>query len=151
LRREVECKERVIDMTCVDTIRRNGGRLVRKGIKRYVKARIAGVRFRKRRAKGLYNPQEADDSANYHPTQFRYTSPLLTTELPTITLEIPDFELWITEFWNDFCIEPTPYLVASAIVYLGFVLLLTQYYVAIWRLSCFLLQFVPWDDELNLG
>jgi hypothetical protein len=49
--------------------------------------------------------------------------------------------------WNDFLVEPTPYLVTSATIYLGFVLLLSQYYAAIWRLSCFLLQFVPWDDD----
>jgi hypothetical protein len=51
--------------------------------------------------------------------------------------------------WNDFLIEPTPYLVASATIYLGFVLLLSQYYAAIWQLSCVLFQFFPWDDDLR--
>jgi hypothetical protein len=92
-----------------------------------------------------------DDIANYQTTQFRYNSPLTPTDLPSFALDVPDFELWITELWNDFLIEPTPYLVASATIYLGFVLLLAQYYAAIWQVSCFLLQFVPWDDEFGLG
>jgi len=66
-------------------------------------------------------------------------------------MEIPDFELWFSELWHDFLIEPTPYLVASAIAYLGFILLLSQYNAAIWRLSFFLLRFVPWDDDLGFG
>lgn len=149
-RREVKCEECVTTTTCVDIIRRSGGKLLRKGIKRYVKGRIACVRFRRRRAKVSYTPQ-MDDIANYQTTQFRYNSPLTPTDLPSFALDVPDFELWITELWNDFLIEPTPYLVASATIYLGFVLLLAQYYAAIWQVSCFLLQFVPWDDEFGLG
>merc|ERR1712098_811224 len=60
----------------------------------------------------------------YLPSQYRHNeiSPTFG-ELPSITLEVPDFEPWINELWHDFLIEPTPYLVTSAISYLGFVLL----------------------------
>ena len=149
-RREVECEQRAGN---ISTIRRSGRRLVRKGMKIYVKCRIAGARFRGRRAKGpsYSDAPEETGLSNYYPSQFRHQPPSAPTSLPTLALEIPDFELWITELWNDFLIEPTPYLVASAIIYFGFVLLLTQYYVAIWQLLCFLFQFVPWDDELASG
>ena len=63
---------------------------------------------------------------------------------------MPDFELWIDELWHDFLIEPTPYLVASAILYLGGVLLLARYYEAVWWLCCFFFHFIPYDDELSL-
>lgn len=86
---------------------------------------------------------------HYSPAHFRQNIPSPPAVLPGLTLEIPAFELWVLELWNDFLIEPTPYLVASATIYLGFVLLLSQYYAAIWQLSCFLFQFVPWDDDLR--
>lgn len=89
--------------------------------------------------------------AEHFPSQFRHheISPTFD-ELPSITLEVPDLEPWIDELWHDFLIEPTPYLVASAISYLGFVLLLSRYYSSIWQLLCFLLRFVPWDEDLGL-
>jgi hypothetical protein len=86
--------------------------------------------------------------SDYQPRQFRYNPPPLT--LQDLILERPDFGLWINELWHDFLIEPTPYLVASAIAYLGCILLLSQYYAAIWHLSRIFLQFVPWDDEFGL-
>jgi hypothetical protein len=55
------------------------------------------------------------------------------------------------ELWCDFLIEPTPYLVASAMLYLGGVLILAQYYEAVWWIACFFFRFIPWDDELGLG
>ena len=85
--------------------------------------------------------------------EFRYQRPSLPRleYIPSLVLEIPDFEPWIDELWHDFLIEPTPYLVASAILYLGGVLLLAQYYQAVWLVCCFFFQFIPWDDELGLG
>lgn len=151
-RRGVEYDYRAQNMTCVSTIRQSGRKLVRKGLRRYVKFRIAGVRFRGRRGKRPSNRSEEETAiSNYCSIQFRHQPPSPPTSLPTLALEIPDFELWIIELWNDFLIEPTPYLVASAIIYLGFVLLLAQYYGAIWQLSYFLFQFIPWDDDLALG
>jgi hypothetical protein len=149
LRQEVECEDRVQNMTCVRTIHQGGGRLVRKGMRRYVKTRIAGVRFSGCRGKQPSHPNPSGELGiwNYCPANFRHNPPSTPPTLPSLALEISDFEFWITELWNDFLVEPTPYLVASATIYLGFVLLLSQYYGAIWRLSCFLFQFVPWDDD----
>lgn len=91
-------------------------------------------------------------AAEYFPSQFRHNEILSTfDEPPSLTLEVPDFEPWINELWHDFLIEPTPYLVASAISYLGFVLLISQYYSTVWQLLCFLFRFVPWDEDLGLG
>ena len=147
LRHEAEQEDRIQNMTCVRTICQGGRRLVRKGMRRYVKARIAGVRFPSRRAKGLFSPPGGIGISDYSPVYFRHTPPPAIATRPSLTLEIPDFELWILELWNDFLIEPTPYLVASATIYLGFVLLVSQYYAAFWRFLCFIFQFVPWDDD----
>lgn len=132
--------------------------LVRRGFRKYVKLRTIGIRFRFRnRPKGLEScPKTSQDSSKsgYHPTHFRHSQPHSThsrlPDLSNLSLEIPDFELWINELWHDFLIEPTPYLVASAIIYLGFILLVSQYYAALWRVVCFLFQFVPWDVEAGL-
>ena len=81
----------------------------------------------------------------------RHAHPLPRIEdIPSLVLEMSNFELWINELWHDFLIEPTPYLVASAILYLGGVLLLAQYYEAVWRLCYFFFHFLPYDDELSL-
>jgi hypothetical protein len=85
--------------------------------------------------------------SEYHPTGFRYSAPTLT--LQDLTLDVPNFEPWLLELWHDFLIEPTPYLVASAILYLGFILLLAKYYGVVWWIVSFLLQFVPWDEDLG--
>jgi hypothetical protein len=149
LRQEVECEDRDQNMTCVRTLHRVGSRLLRKGMRRYVKSRIAGVRFPGRRGKRhpYQYPSEDPGISNYGPVNFRHNPPPTPPALPSLALEIPEIELWLIELWDDFLIEPTPYLVASATIYLGFVLLLSQYYAAIWQLSCFLFQFVPWDDD----
>jgi len=131
-------------------------RLVRRGIRKYVKLRTTNTRAREGRhgnpsSKTKRNNEGTTTDLNYHPSRFRHTPPSNPPELPRLALEIPDFELWINELWHDFLIEPTPYLVASAICYLGGVLILVQYYVLIWRLLCFFSQFIPWDDEFGLG
>ncbi len=151
LRREVEYEDRIPSSSHVRTIRQCGSLLVRTGMRKYVKIRSAGVRFRGRSGKRPphSNTSEEADISNYYPANFRHHLPPTPTTLPGLILEIPDFELWITELWNDFLIEPTPYLVASATIYLGFVLLLSQYYAAIWQLLCFMFQFIPWDDDLR--
>ena len=151
LRREVECEDQTRSSSRVRTIRQGGGMLVRTGMRGYVKTLTAGVRFPGRRGKrpSHTNSSEEADILNYYPANFRHCPPSTPPTLPSLALEIPDFELWLTELWNDFLIEPTPYLVASATIYLGFVLLLSQYYAVIWQISCFLFQFVPWDDDLR--
>lgn len=128
--------------------------LVKSGVRRYVRIRTSGGlwRFRRKRDIDLDMADTHSDAGEYLPSQFRYneTSPTFD-ELPNITMEVPSFEPWINELWHDFLIEPTPYLVASAISYLGFVLLVSRYYSAVWQLLCFLFRFVPWDEDLGLG
>ena len=151
LRRGAECEDRTQSSSRVCTMCQGGDMFVRKGMRRYVKTRTAGVRFPGRWGKRPPHPHPSEeaDISNYCPANFRNRPPSKPPTLPSLALEIPDFELWLTELWNDFLIEPAPYLVASATIYLGFVLLLSQYYAAIWQLSCFLFQFVPWDDDLR--
>jgi hypothetical protein len=147
---EDECSNRIETTTLPSVPDRRGNQLFKGVIRGYVKVRIR-CRFRRRLAsvsKSNTAPREPEYS-DYQPRQFRYNPPPLT--LQDLILERLDFELWINELWHDFLIEPTPYLVASAIAYLGCILLLSQYYAAIWQLSCFFLQFVPWDDEFGLG
>ncbi|KAL2075607.1 hypothetical protein VTL71DRAFT_550 [Oculimacula yallundae] len=92
------------------------------------------------------------DAAVYLPSEFRHNEASPTfDELPSITIEVPEFEPWILELWHDFLIEPTPYLVASAILYLGFVLLVSRYYSAVWQILCFFFRFVPWEEDLGFG
>ena len=148
-RQEAECEDRNQNMTCVRKVRRAGSGLVKKGVRRYVKSRITSVRFpgRRRKRHPYPYPSEDPDISHYGPTNFRHNPPPTPPTLPSLALEIPEIELWLSELWDDFLIEPTPYLVASATIYVGFVLLLSQYYAAIWQLSCFLFQFVPWDDD----
>jgi hypothetical protein len=131
-----------------------GPMLVKRGIRKYVRVRITGIQPRRRRRNITTHPNMRLENSdmNYHPSEFRHTSlPPTPHELPTLALEIPDFELWMNELWRDFLIEPTPYLVASAICYLGGVLILVQYYALIWRVLYFFLNFVPLDDEFGLG
>jgi hypothetical protein len=99
LRREIECEDQIQNTTCVRTIRQGGGKLVRKGMRRYVKTRIAGVRFPGRRGKpsSYANPSEETGISNYCPANFRHNPPSTPMTLPSLALEIPDFELWITE------------------------------------------------------
>ena len=68
-----------------------------------------------------------------------------------MNLETLDFEYWISELWQDFLIEPTPYVVASAITYLGFILLLVQYYTVMWQLFRFFVHFIPWDESVGFA
>jgi len=156
LRLDDECPEikRSADGTAVTKVRKRGVKLIKRGIRKYVRVRITGVKPLKRRRN--ITPDSSltatPSGSAYHPSQFRHTSPPpQLRDLPALTLEIPDFELWINELWHDFLIEPTPYLVASAICYLGGVLILVQYYALIWRVLYFFLHFVPLDDEFGLG
>ena len=75
LRHEAEQEDRIQNMTCVRTICQGGRRLVRKGMRRYVKARIAAVRFPSRRAKGLFSPPGGIGISDYSPVYFRHTPP----------------------------------------------------------------------------
>jgi hypothetical protein len=88
---------------------------------------------------------------DYHPFAFRHRSstPTLTDDgdLILTILETTDYEYWIAELWKDFLIEPTPYLVVSAMVYLGFILLLVKYHTIMWHFATFLLHFLPWDED----
>jgi hypothetical protein len=94
-------------------------------------------------------------------THFRYSArPSLPKTNPNredlplvlpLTLEIPDIQLWMTELWHDFLIEPTPYLVASAICYVGGVLILVQYHWAVVWLACFFFRLLPWDEDLGFA
>jgi hypothetical protein len=83
---------------------------------------------------------------------FRHTPPVPPPTLRDLALTpemLPDVTIWVNELWNDFLLEPTPYIVASAIWYVGGVLLLVEYYWALWWLACFLFRLLPWDDELD--
>jgi len=128
-------------------------KLVKCGVRKYVKLRTSGGIWKFGQRKGDTDTDSTIPvAAEYLPSQYRHNeiSPTFG-ELPSITLEVPDFEPWINELWHDFLIEPTPYLVTSAISYLGFVLLVSRYYSTVWQLLCFLFRFVPWDEDLGLG
>ncbi|TVY71339.1 hypothetical protein LSUE1_G004443 [Lachnellula suecica] len=129
-------------------LRTKGEGLFKGGMRRYVRLRT-GWKFRKRTSYSETRNTGRDEAYHYHPTRFRHLPPPdLLDHLPTLPIQAPDFELWINELWNDFLIEPTPYLVASAITYLGFILLLGQYYEVAWRVVYFVLRlFMPWDEE----
>jgi hypothetical protein len=131
-------------------LRGRGKRLMRKGVTKYVRARITGTNSPPRKA-SISNPERASIGSD-SPTSSRYTQPPTRLEdIPSLIIEILDFELLMDELWHDFLIEPTPYLVASAILYLGIVLILAQYYEVVRRLFCFFFHFIPWDDELGLS
>jgi hypothetical protein len=72
-------------------------------------------------------------------------------DVPGLILEIPDFDFWIDERWHDILLEPTPYLVASAILYLGGVVILAQIFPVLCSISWFFFCFIPWDDEIDSG
>lgn len=144
---------------------RQKGTMLKRGLKKYVRTRTRGIRFCKRGIPTPYHDNRGADYNDmdepisryaYHPetTSFRYPIQTLTfVDLPTLILEIPDFDFepWLLELWNDFLVEPTPYLVVSAMLYLGFLLLVSHYYDAIWRIICLWFYFLPWDDEWILG
>jgi len=132
-------------------LRRKGVRLFKRSMRKYVRIRT-GWKYRKRASDTTARNMEREEPSNYHPVRFRHLPPPdLLDHLPSIPLQTPNFEVWINGLWHDFLIEPTPYLVASAITYLGFILLLGQYYEAAWTVLCFVLRlFVPWDDGTGL-
>ena len=135
----------------LDGLRRRGKGLLRRSAMRHVRARITRTKRPHRKASNI-DPGSVDmGSSSKPPLSFRYEKPRLPLEeLPTLALEIPDFELWINEFWNEFLIEPTPYLAVSAMLYLGGILLLAHYHEAVWRLWGLFFYFIPWDDEHSL-
>jgi hypothetical protein len=133
-----------------------GRRLLKGGLRRYVRVRILSERLRRRKGESHSKDSRLSigvEAPAYCPTAFRLQSPSPREDqfASLITLEIPDFELWINELWHDFLTEPTPYLVASAILYLGFILILVQYHTAMWQIACFFMRFIPWDDEFEFG
>lgn len=132
---------------------------MRRAARTYVRARLISARFRRfssssSRKESFVIPPAAHH--NYHTTtHFRYAPPPRPAP-PNIqdlalALEVPDFSLWMNELWHDFLIEPTPYLVASAICYVGGILVLVQYSWAIWWLACFMFRLLPWDDDLSFA
>ena len=83
--------------------------------------------------------------AHQHPPYPPVQEPL--TSLLTLTISPSEFEQFLSELWMDFLIEPAPYLVAYALCYLGFILLLGKYYMMIWRATLFAAWvFLPSDD-----
>lgn len=141
----------------------NKGRdFVRKGIRKCVKL---GIRIRYRKlARGpldrdFSSPSDSSKSASqncyYKRMRIRqYSDPASPqppdplTSILALSITPSDFELFLTELWRDFLIEPTPYLVASALCYLGLILLLGRYYELVWRFCLFLAWvFVPLDDD----
>lgn len=58
-------------------------------------------------------------------------------------------EIWLMELWKDFLLEPTPYLVLSATLYLGLFIIFLQYYPTVLNIAYFLIQLIPWDDDLG--
>jgi hypothetical protein len=105
----------------------------------------------------LYHPQ---------PVKFHHTAPRSrprpeprSKHLPTPRLRdvyrpayIPaasEMEIWILELWKDFLLEPTPYLVISASLYLGIFILFIQYYPTIWNIAYFFIQLIPWDEDFG--
>jgi hypothetical protein len=131
----------------------------RKGMKKYVRMRTRSVRFRKQTGTSMphsrdFTPNMLHREASAIAPSIRYPVPTLTLiDLPTLILEIPDFDFepWLLELWNDFLIEPTPYLVVSAMIYIGLLLLVSHYYDALWRVISLWFYFLPWDDEWVLG
>lgn len=131
-----------------------GKRLIKVGMRKYVKLQNSRFmwKLRGRKEQDMHRTISILDPVEHTSTQFRYDNRTARhNEFIDEVLKVPDFELWIIELWHDFLIEPTPYLVASAISYLGFVLFMSRYYGIIWWLACFLFQFVPWEEELGLG
>ncbi len=127
-------------------------RVARAGFRRYARLQTHGLRHKSRRRQkpqvgNLSRTASLTAPASYFLSQFRHDPPHRNLSILPLELEIPDFELWITELWNDFLIEPTPYLVTSAIIYLGFILFVSRYYSLIWWGVCFFGNFVPWDDD----
>lgn len=124
-------------------------------MKGYVRFRILAERVRRGDTTGFDSPsfEIGAEASKYQVINIRCppNSPVEDQFESLLSLEMLDFEYWITELWHDFLIEPTPYLVASAITYLGFTLLFVQYYTVMWRFFCFCVQFVPWDDSVGFG
>jgi hypothetical protein len=123
-------------------------------VRTYVHGRIMSSRVRRVPSARSRTPETRSPRSvpNENQTHFRYTRP----PSPNIqdlafALEMPKFGLWMNELWHDFLIESTPYLVASAICYVGGVLILVQYHWAIWWLARFFFRLLPWDDDLEFG
>ncbi|KAH8672500.1 hypothetical protein BGZ60DRAFT_404997 [Tricladium varicosporioides] len=91
--------------------------------------------------------------SNYHASHFRHNPPASQRVLSdlNITVSKSDFEIWINELWDDAEVEPTPYLVASALFYLVFILLLVEYYEIVWKAVCLMCMLIPWDENLDLA
>jgi hypothetical protein len=133
-------------------------RVLRKGAAKYVRLR---TRFSRRRRTIQEAESSQQSSACYRsPTKFRTRRPPRSshvegplTSLLALTILPSEFEQFLAELWKDFLIEPIPYLIAWALCYLGFVLLLGRYYMLIWRttsLAAWIL--LPLDDaEWILG
>lgn len=121
---------------------------------RYAKLRDLGLCLWKRRSLASSTDSHLSvgaEASTYQPTNFRHRStaePSVDLE-KIIPLELPELEVWVVELWDDFLLEPTPYLVLSAVFYLGFTLLLVRYHAFMWYAVCFLSRFIPWDEDFN--
>lgn len=146
-----DCSRRADDEEHGYGLRHRGRKLVIKGMKRYVRIRT-GWRKPERKAASNTGIVAGEDTPGCQPSRFRHLPPPdLLDHLPSLPLQTSDFEPWINELWDDFCVEPTPYLVACSMTYLCFILLIGQYFELWWRVVCFVLRlFVPWDDEDGL-
>lgn len=153
----------------VTKARRRGLNFIKSGLRKYVRIRqtIVKIKYRRDRKKERsrqrppYFRRPSTGLPSYRPWNFRhkhpYTPCLHQSQSCQSTpqddvLESPgeasELETWMMELWHDFLIEPTPYLVASAMVYLGAIVIFIQYYLLIWRIICFSFKFIPgWDEE----
>lgn len=164
-RRVVRADPNTKDKENKGRLRKTGRIWAKSAARRYVRFRITGFR-RFRDPPSNLQPTPASPTLpihrstySYAPTVFRHLHrshnlPHLPTptmnDLLALSLEVQtDFEIWIQELWRDFLLEPTPYLVASAICYLGGLLVFVQYYWIVWWVLCFLGRFVPWDEDLS--
>lgn len=148
---------------------RRGGQVLRWGLRGYVRARTSPrLRLPKclsttpipqtknhldlasshHQKKGRNHKHVIHHKANHHSHTFRHQRlPVTNFTLPSLNeIELSDYEAWLMELYHDFLLEPTPYLVASAICYLGGVLVLVQYHAQLWWILGVLMQCVPWDD-----
>ncbi|KAF7935660.1 hypothetical protein EAE99_002640 [Botrytis elliptica] len=82
---------------------------------------------------------------NSHPSRPR----LRDVYRPVHLAEASEMEIWLIDLWKDFLLEPTPYLVLSATLYLGLFIILLQYYPTILNIAYFLIQLIPWDDDFG--
>ncbi|KAF7881736.1 uncharacterized protein EAF02_006424 [Botrytis sinoallii] len=107
-----------------------------------IMAQISGSQYHSQPAK--FPPTEPR-SQKSHPSRPR----LRDVYRPVHLAEASEMEIWLIDLWKDFLLEPTPYLVLSATLYLGLFIILLQYYPTILNIAYFLIQLIPWDDDFG--